>query len=121
VVDQLGGQADYSDSFIAGSTWKRHRRIIVPAFHVKILDKFLHKFNANSAILLDRLAKHAGGPGFDIFPYMNLVTLDIICGKQLMKQRIKRESELIKAEQSRVSPCHCSFFQCLTLLQTPQI
>ncbi|KDR21746.1 cytochrome P450 4C1-like [Zootermopsis nevadensis] len=63
----------------SGLTWKRHRKIIMPAFHVKILDKFVHIFNANSAILLDRLAKHVGGPGFDVYPYMNLVTLDVIC------------------------------------------
>jgi cytochrome P450 family 4 len=58
----------------------------VPAFHVKILDKFLHTFNANSKILLDRLARHVGDPGFNVYPYMNLTTLDVICGEQLVQQ-----------------------------------
>lgn len=72
----------------AGSVWRRHRKIIVPAFHIKILDKFVNTFNANSKILLERLERYAGGPGFDIYPYMNFITLDIICGK-LMKRRLK--------------------------------
>lgn len=70
-------------NFTVGSTWQRHRKIIVPAFHVKILDKFVQTFNANSKILLERLEKHVGSPGFDIYPYMNLLTLDIICGEYL--------------------------------------
>jgi cytochrome P450 len=52
----------------------------MPAFHVKVLDKFVDTFNANSTILLDRLARHVGGPGIDVFPFMNLITLDVICG-----------------------------------------
>jgi cytochrome P450 len=55
----------------------------VPAFHVKILDKFVHTFNANSKILLERLERYVGDPGFDIYPYMNFITLDIICGKRM--------------------------------------
>jgi cytochrome P450 len=74
-----------------GSTWRRHRKIIVPAFHVKILDKFVHTFNANSKILLERMERYAGGTGFDIYPYMNFITLDIICGK-LMEQRLKQNN-----------------------------
>ena len=65
----------------AGSTWQRHRKIIVPAFHVKILGKFVQTFNANSKFLLERLERHVGSPGFDVYPYMNLLTLDVICGE----------------------------------------
>jgi cytochrome P450 family 4 len=68
-------------NFAAGSTWHRHRKIIVPAFHVKILAKFVQTFNANSKILLKRLERHEGSPGFDVYPYMNLLTLDVICGE----------------------------------------
>jgi cytochrome P450 len=65
----------------AGSTWHRHRKIIVSGFHVKILCKFVQTFNANSKILLERLDRHVGSPGFDIYPYMNLLSLDVICGE----------------------------------------
>ena len=68
-------------NFAAGSTWHRHRKIIVSAFYVKILAKFVQTFNANSKILLKRLERHVGSPGFDVYPYMNLLTLDVICGE----------------------------------------
>jgi cytochrome P450 len=68
-------------NFASGSTWHRHRKIIVRAFHVKILAKFVQTFNANSKILLKRLERHVGSPGFDVYPYMNLLSLDVICGE----------------------------------------
>jgi cytochrome P450 len=37
---------------------------------------------------MERLERYVGGPGFDIYPYMNFITLDIICGK-LMETRLK--------------------------------
>ncbi|XP_069704221.1 cytochrome P450 4C1-like isoform X1 [Periplaneta americana] len=61
-----------------GSVWKRHRKIITPAFHVQIFDKFLPIFNENVKILLERLKKHEDGVQFNIQPYMHLVALDII-------------------------------------------
>jgi cytochrome P450 len=89
---QVGRRQNYKDvNSPSGSTWRRHRKIIVPAFHVKILDKFIHTFNANSKILLKRLERHVGGPGFDMYPYMNFITLDIICGK-LMDRRLKQDN-----------------------------
>jgi hypothetical protein len=38
-------------------------------------------FNGNSRILLERLSKHVNGPEFDLYPYIKLYTLDVICGK----------------------------------------
>jgi cytochrome P450 len=46
-------------------------------------------FNANSKILLERLEQHVGGPGFDVYPYMNLLTLDVICGEWLYERNFK--------------------------------
>jgi cytochrome P450 len=40
---------------------------------------------------MERLERYAGGPGFDIYPYMNFITLDIICGK-LMERRLKQDN-----------------------------
>ncbi|PSN37164.1 Cytochrome P450 4C1 [Blattella germanica] len=62
-----------------GSRWKKHRKIITPAFHVKVLETFIDVFNRNTKILNQKLEKNVNGPDFDIFPYCNLAALDIIC------------------------------------------
>ncbi|XP_063238475.1 cytochrome P450 4C1-like isoform X2 [Bacillus rossius redtenbacheri] len=59
--------------------WHSHRKMITPAFHLSILDSFIEVFADNCAILVDKLARRAGGSGFDIFPYITRCTLDIIC------------------------------------------
>jgi len=40
-------------------------------------------FGSKDRILIEKLEKHVNGPGFDIYPYISLYTLDIICGKLL--------------------------------------
>nr|CAD7260920.1 unnamed protein product [Timema shepardi] len=62
-----------------GAKWKRHRKIITPTFHYKILESFIDVFNLNGQKLVDKLQKEVNGPEFDICPYVTLCTLDIIC------------------------------------------
>jgi hypothetical protein len=38
-------------------------------------------FNEQSAVLVKNLAKEAHSDSFNIFPYVTLCTLDIVCGK----------------------------------------
>ncbi|XP_063238473.1 cytochrome P450 4C1-like [Bacillus rossius redtenbacheri] len=63
----------------SGQKWHSHRKMITPAFHLSILDSFIEVFADNCAILVDKLARRAGGSGFDIFPYITRCALDIIC------------------------------------------
>lgn len=64
-----------------GGKWHSRRKILTPAFHFKILDDFIDVFQEQSAILVDRLAAELDtADGFNIFPYVTLATLDIICG-----------------------------------------
>ena len=55
--------------------------MLTPAFHFKILEKYVDVFNANGSILCENLAKEAGGKAFDVYEYIKLYALDNICGK----------------------------------------
>ncbi|XP_062560958.1 cytochrome P450 4d1-like [Armigeres subalbatus] len=60
--------------------WHARRKAITPAFHFKILEQFVDVFDRNAAELVDVLGKHAdSGKTFDIFPYVLLYALDVIC------------------------------------------
>lgn len=64
-----------------GNKWYKRRKIITPTFHFKILDTFLDVFNENSEILVNKLREKAEtGDVFDVYPFITLCALDIICG-----------------------------------------
>ena len=55
--------------------------MLTPTFHFKILEDFLHVFNEQSAVLVGKLHEKVGQQ-IDIFPFITLCTLDVICGKR---------------------------------------
>lgn len=56
-------------------------QILTPAFHFKILDDFIDVFQEQSSILVSKLKKEVDkDDGFNLFSYVTLCTLDIICG-----------------------------------------
>lgn len=56
-------------------------QILTPAFHFKILDDFIDVFTEQSQVLVQKMEKESGKAAFNIFPYVTLCTLDIVCGK----------------------------------------
>ncbi len=66
-------------TLIAGQKWHQRRKLLTPTFHFKILEDFVQVFNEQSAVLVERLNEKVG-QDFDIFPYITLCTLDVICG-----------------------------------------
>lgn len=85
----------------AGEKWRSRRKILTPAFHFKILEDFIDVFLDQSLILVKKLKHEIGNEsGFNIFPYVTLCTLDIICetamGRQMNTQE-NSESEYVKA------------------------
>lgn len=60
--------------------WKKHRRVITPAFHFKVLEDFVEVFNSTGNVLVEQLRKEVGKKSFDIVPFFSLFTLDAICG-----------------------------------------
>ncbi|XP_057655374.1 cytochrome P450 4V2-like isoform X2 [Diorhabda carinulata] len=62
-----------------GKKWKKHRRIITPTFHFSILHNYVEVFESVGDVFIEKLGKHVGSSGFDIFPLVTLCTLDVIC------------------------------------------
>lgn len=64
-----------------GEKWHRHRKLLTPTFHFKILETFMDIFVEKSETLVKVLEKEANGKPFNIFPYITRCALDIISGK----------------------------------------
>nr|CAD7452349.1 unnamed protein product [Timema tahoe] len=62
-----------------GKKWHTRRKILTPTFHFKILEDFLDVFQEQSDILVEKLKHKVGKDPFNIFHYVTLCTLDIIC------------------------------------------
>nr|AVM18972.1 odorant degrading protein 2 [Holotrichia parallela] len=62
-----------------GNKWKKHRKIITPAFHFKILEDYVDIFNSAGDILVEKLEEQSKKPSVDIYPFVTLCALDIIC------------------------------------------
>ncbi|XP_063614827.1 uncharacterized protein LOC134787925 [Penaeus indicus] len=83
-----------------GSKWHSRRKLLTPAFHFKILEDFVEIFNNQSIKMVKLLEKKAGGECFDIFPYITLCTLDIICETAMgckIGAQDNSESDYVKA------------------------
>ncbi|KAF5277799.1 hypothetical protein FQR65_LT03779 [Abscondita terminalis] len=61
-----------------GAKWKKHRRLLTPAFHFQILEQFIDVFNNQGNILVKKLEEDKNET-INIFPYMTLHALDVIC------------------------------------------
>jgi Cytochrome P450 len=62
-----------------GDTWRVHRKIISSTFHKNVLDQFVDNFSKNSSVLVSQLSSKCDGRAFDIYPFISLCTLDVIC------------------------------------------
>lgn len=58
--------------------------MLTPTFHFKILEDFVEVFNSSGNVLIQKIGENVGGESFDVYPYMNLCTLDIICDRYLI-------------------------------------
>ncbi|KAG5672382.1 hypothetical protein PVAND_002514 [Polypedilum vanderplanki] len=83
-----------------GQKWFTRRKILTPAFHFKILEDFMDIFNEQSAILVKKLEKEIDCDSFNIFSYVTLCTLDIVC-ETAMGQHVNaqgnKDSDYVKA------------------------
>ncbi|XP_023309750.1 cytochrome P450 4c3-like isoform X2 [Anoplophora glabripennis] len=59
--------------------WRKSRKIITPAFHFYILRQFVSIYETNADTMIKLLEKEVGKDSVDIYTYVTLCTLDIIC------------------------------------------
>ncbi|KAJ3656430.1 hypothetical protein Zmor_015510 [Zophobas morio] len=62
-----------------GDYWKRHRKILTPAFHFEILKNFVEVFEAAGDVLMEKLQKYDEVATVDLDILITLYTLDVIC------------------------------------------
>jgi len=80
--------------------WRPRRKLLTPTFHYDILKDFVDVFNQEARVMVKKLEKIAGTGEFDIYQFITLCALDIICqsamGKHVNAQKNK-ESDYVKA------------------------
>ncbi|XP_039431532.1 cytochrome P450 4d2-like isoform X1 [Culex pipiens pallens] len=62
-----------------GQKWFNKRKILTPAFHFRILEQFVEVFDKQGTVLVQRLREQATGKLVNIYPFVTLAALDIIC------------------------------------------
>lgn len=66
-----------------GKKWRMRRKMLVPAFHFKILHDFVPVFNEHASFLVKKLQTPAlKGKEVDVVPVVTACALDIICGER---------------------------------------
>ncbi|CAL4069376.1 unnamed protein product [Meganyctiphanes norvegica] len=90
----------------SGSKWHTRRKMLTPTFHFKILGDFLHVMNKQAQKFVEHLKPNSEGSAFNIYPYVTLCTLDIICESTMgcsIHAQDNKESEYTKAVSRVVS------------------
>ena len=82
--------------------------MLTPSFHFNILKEFLVVMNNHAEGLRDKLAKEVRNcqEAFDIFPYITLNSLDMICGEYQYYNNDEKEIwyHLVIANHSLILP-----------------
>ncbi|XP_055844053.1 probable cytochrome P450 4s3 isoform X2 [Episyrphus balteatus] len=92
-----------------GELWHRRRKMLTPAFHFKMLGEFKQPMEEICKIMLDKLEEKANGEVFDIYPYITLLALDIICETAMGIQKnaqLESTSEYVTAVQNMCRISH---------------
>ena len=61
-----------------GSKWARSRRLLTPAFHYEILRPYVGVYGEATSELVGLWAELPEGESLDVFPYLSMLTLDIM-------------------------------------------
>ncbi|KYB27581.1 putative cytochrome P450 4d14-like Protein [Tribolium castaneum] len=87
-----------------GDYWRRHRKILTPAFHFEILKQFVETFESVGKVFVEKL-DISQGPSVDLPPLVTLCTLDVICETAMGTQINAQKGQNAKYVQSVREMC----------------
>lgn len=64
-----------------GKKWHDRRKIITPAFHFKMLEKFSESFDRISNIFVEKIRACESNKAIEFFHMVELFALDVVCGE----------------------------------------
>jgi len=104
-LSKLYGPVDRGLLTANGKRWQRSRRLLTPAFHYDILRPYMKVYASAVEETINLWKRVPEGESVDVFPYMSLLTLDIMlrctCSFRSNCQQTKYE-----ARNSRARLCH---------------
>lgn len=89
-----------------GPKWQRARKFLTPAFHFNVLKQFKGAMAECSDVLIRRLETQCSGKPVDIYPFVGLFALDVICETALGVKKHAQEnskSRYVSAVQGQVN------------------
>ncbi|XP_044729324.1 probable cytochrome P450 4d14, partial [Chrysoperla carnea] len=98
--DLLAPWLGYGLLLSGGEKWHKRRKMLTPAFHFTILEQSINTFTTASDIFVKNLKKHVDGGNFDVYPYITLLGLDIICQTAMgidINAQMQSDSEYVTA------------------------
>lgn len=96
-----------------GELWHRRRKMLTPAFHFKMLGEFKQPMEENCKIFIKKLSEKANGEPFDIYPFITLLALDVICETAMgikKNAQMQSKSEYVTAVQNMCRISHKQSF-----------
>lgn len=119
---EKAGEYDYIAEWLGtgllistGQKWFMRRKVLTPAFHFQILEQFVDVFDKHSRIFVKNMEKFQGQE-FDIFPFVALCALDVICETSMgveLHAQTNAESEYVQAVKDVsgiITTRHYNFF-----------
>lgn len=78
-----------------GKKWHDRRKVLTPAFHFNILERFVETFDRIGNNVVDKLKKFDTTDDVEFYPIALLYALDVMCGK------LKSTVDMINTTQHR--------------------